>query len=73
MFCRKCYFDLEEIDGGKCPNCNCTFDVSNPKTFLSRPFPTSMMIITQIILTTILGILCAFIVTVFQAVRSSGH
>ena len=73
MFCRKCYTELNEAADGKCPKCALAFDSTNPKTFLNRPFPPAAMIILQIILTTILGILCAFVVTVFQAVRSSGH
>ena len=73
MFCRKCYTDLRDAGDGKCPMCGKLFDSANRKSFLPRPFPTAGMIVVQIIATTIVGVLFAFVVATFQAVRSSGH
>ena len=73
MYCRKCYTDLSAATDGKCPKCARAFDPTHPKSFLPRPFPTAGMIVVQIIVTTIVGIICAMVVATFQAVGSSGH
>ena len=76
MFCRKCYTELNDAADGKCPKCALVFDSTNPKTFLNRPFPTAAKIILQIVLTTVFGILCAYVVAFHQAVQAvprGGH
>lgn len=73
MFCRKCYAELREAVGNKCPKCSRVFDPANPRTFLLRPFPSPGMIAFQIVATTVVGILCAYVVAFHQMVRSSGH
>ena len=73
MFCKKCYAELDAQVDPKCFKCGKAFDPSNSKTFLMRPFPTTRVIIAQIIATTIFGIICAFAVALHQAARTSGH
>jgi hypothetical protein len=74
MYCRNCYTNLAEAaDTGLCPKCHRKFELGNAKTFLLRPFPSKSKIIVHVLLTTIVGILAAFVVAFFQLVGASGH
>jgi hypothetical protein len=64
---------LAEVPDGKCPNCGRTFNASDPRTYRLRPFPGKGEIVAHVLLTTVCGIAAAFVVAMFQAVRSSGH
>ncbi len=72
MYCQSCYSELNPAEH-HCPHCGRRFDPTNPDTFLSRAFPSSTTVLGQIIGTTIVGILFAFVVAFFQAARASGH
>ena len=72
MYCRRCYAALAGCES-RCGNCGRRFDPDKPQTFLNRPFPRPGMIITQIIGTTIVGIIFAYVVAFFQMARTSGH
>ena len=74
MYCKKCYTNLTHAaDAVRCPKCGRTFAASDPKTYLPRPFPSGPKILGHIIVTTLVGILAAFIVATFQAAGASGH
>lgn len=73
MYCQRCYEDLHEVSDRRCPRCGLGFDRDDPKTFLPRPFPRLVTILWQILCTTILGVIVAFVVATFQAAQLSGH
>ena len=74
MFCRKCYTELDgAVESRRCPKCRREFDPSDRGSYLLRPFPDTKKIIIQIIGTTIVGFIVAWIVSFFQIAGSSGH
>ena len=74
MYCKKCYTHLAHApDSAHCPKCGRTFNATDPKTFLPRPFPSTRKILIHLLATTIVGILAAFVVAFFQMVGASGH
>jgi len=73
MYCRKCFADLSQATGPQCPQCGVPFDPANARTFFKRPFPGKSAIIVQIVGTTVVAVVCAFVVAFFQLTRSSGH
>ena len=67
MYCKKCYTNLTTAgEFGQCPKCRRSFDPRDPTTYLSRPFPSAWKIARQIIFTTLIGLLVAFMVATFQ-------
>ena len=74
MYCQKCYTNLAfTADFCICPKCRRPFDPANPRTFLARPFPKTKKIIMQIVFTTVIAALVAFVVAFFQLAGASGH
>lgn len=73
MFCRKCYADLKAGVEGECPVCGRRFDSADPRTYLTKPFPPASAIVGQVIGTTLVGIVVAFVVAFHQMARTSGH
>ena len=73
-FCSKCYASLAEAVGERrCLNCGRAFDPDNPATFLPRPFPGVGRIIVHLIVTTVIGVMAAYVVAFFQLASASGH
>ena len=73
MYCQRCYEPLADVPDCRCPRCGLGFDPQDRRTYLKRPFPRARTVVWRIILTTILGILVAFVVATFQAAQLSGH
>ena len=73
MYCRNCYADLRAASGPECPKCGRAFDAANPRTFLARPFPGPLKVVLQVVGTTLLAVLAAYVVAFHQMARSSGH
>jgi hypothetical protein len=73
MYCQRCYQDLQGAPDQRCSRCGFGFDPQDPKTFLDRPFPPPRTVVFYVVLTTILGVVVAFIVAFHQAVQASGH
>jgi hypothetical protein len=73
MYCRRCYAPVSPDDAPKCRKCGREFDPEDAKTFLRRPFPSGLRIARQIIFTTMVGVLAAFVVASHQMARTSGH
>jgi hypothetical protein len=73
MYCRKCYADLSNATEGRCPRCGRGFDPANPRTYAARPFPTAAKVFAQVIGTTALAVVAAYVVAFQQLARSSGH
>jgi hypothetical protein len=73
-FCSNCYASLAEAAGaGRCLNCGRAFDPDDPTTFLRRPFPGLGRIIAHLIVTTLVGVMAAYVVAFFQLAGASGH
>lgn len=74
MYCRKCYGELgEAAESKRCPKCNRRFDPANPRTYLVCPFPDVRKIIFQVIATTVIGFVAAYMVAFLQMIYMSGH
>jgi len=76
MYCRKCYANLKQTaEFNRCGRCGRAFDPGNPKTYLSRPFPGNWKIARQILWTTIIGVMAAYVVATFQmaSLGAGGH
>ena len=74
MYCQRCYADLRSATEKRCPACGLGFDPANPKTYLARPLPPRRRIVRHIIATTVLGIVFAWVVAMFQSANiPSGH
>ena len=74
VYCKKCYGKLEPADGfNRCQQCGRTFNPANNLSYLRRPFPSKMRIFSQIMWTTFLGFIVAFVVAMFQTAGASGH
>ena len=74
MYCKRCYADLTLATETWCRSCGRLFNPNDSSSFLTKPFPRRRKIIFQIIFTTILGILVAFVVAMFQQpLIPSGH
>lgn len=37
MYCRRCAYNLKQLDTHRCPECGRPFDPTNPKTFRRHP------------------------------------
>jgi hypothetical protein len=74
MYCRNCYVRLDPAaPDRRCPRCNRGFDPDNPATYLRRPFPDKGKIIRYLVITSIITLLVAFVVSFFQMAVASGH
>jgi hypothetical protein len=74
MYCQNCYAKLNPADDPKrCPKCNRKFDPNDPWTYHPRPFPDVPMIVWNIITTTLVGTVVAFVIATFQLAIASGH
>jgi hypothetical protein len=77
MYCRKCYAKLDPATQDYCcPQCGRGFAPADPKTWLVRPFPGKWKLVFQILATTIIGLLAAGVVALFQmssGAMASGH
>lgn len=73
MFCRNCYTDLSRVEGDRCGKCGKPFDRSKPRSYLARPFPRVREIVGSVILTTLFAVVVAWVVSLHQLARTSGH
>ncbi len=72
MYCRKCYVKLDPADPC-CRRCYRVFNPADPSTYLTRPFPGVWKVIGYVLLTTVISIVAAFVVSFFQMAAMSGH
>jgi hypothetical protein len=74
MYCRNCYAKLDPAEViHRCPICNRAFDPATSRSYLSRPFPGIGSIISYIVATTVISLLAAFVIAMFQLAGASGH
>ena len=73
MYCRECFTDLRGVTDVKCPQCGKSFDPAKPRTYFAQPFPSKGAIVLQVVATTVVAVVFAFVIAFFQLTRSSGH
>jgi len=74
FYCKKCYATLDPSDGfNRCQQCGRAFHPANDLSFLRRPFPSKLRIVVQIVGTTAVGFVVAYVVAMFQMAALSGH
>jgi hypothetical protein len=74
MYCRKCYAELDtERELHRCVKCGRAFDPADARSYLTRPFPSVPKMILFILATTIISIMGAYVVALFQEAGASGH
>src|SRR5579871_4954602 len=74
MYCRECYTKLDPADSShNCPRCNLPFDPQKSRTYLRRPFPGAWQISWYVITTSLISLTAAYVISIFQSWRISGH
>jgi hypothetical protein len=57
----------------RCLNCGRVFDPAKPRSYLRVPLPGAFRIIMYVIITSVISIAAAFVVSLFQLSAASGH
>ncbi len=71
MFCRRCYAELpSSLVGGTCPACGANYA---ERSSLRRPFPPVGNIVATLVGTTLVGLVAAAVVAIFQSAPFDGH
>ena len=76
MRCRKCQTSLTTVTDKQCPHCHTPFDPADPESFLPAQDPerlTIARVVRDIIITTVLAVCAAYVVSIHQLMRHSGH
>ncbi len=75
MYCAKCYRPLDANEPW-CLRCKLAFNASDPNTYLRRPFPSFLVVLFHLTVTTLLACFVAVIVATLQLASlapPSGH
>ena len=72
MFCRRCYARLDASEF-VCRRCGRRFDPLDERRYLKRAFPGVGGIVGYVVLTTVVSLVVAFVVSFFQLAAASGH
>jgi hypothetical protein len=74
LYCGRCYTRLDSTERVRhCPKCGRGADSSDPRTYLTRPFPGPLRIVKYAVITTIISVIAAFVAALFQMSQLSGH
>ena len=75
MYCRACDAELPRPTPvvGNCPNCGSPIDLRQPKTYRRRRFPSVGAVVIHLLLTTLVGLVVAGLVSGFQSFPFDGH
>jgi uncharacterized paraquat-inducible protein A len=78
MFCKQCYANLNQASQAQCPRCGREFLMSDPSSYLRRPFPSRAKVFAHTLVMLVLATFVSLVVAGLLAIAQlkfihSGH